>query len=178
MTKLNWRLIPIALFLAISLFLWRGLSLDPHQLPSMQVGKPMPPFNASQLQNPKKRFTSHDFHHQPVLLNVWASWCEVCQQEQVTLMQLAKEGLPIYGLNYKDKREDALQWLRQWGNPYRIIGQDEEGKLAIDLGTYGVPETFVVDKKGIIRFRQAGIMTQELWLNTIGPLMKQLEQEA
>jgi cytochrome c biogenesis protein CcmG, thiol:disulfide interchange protein DsbE len=174
---MSWRFIPILLFLVVCLFLWRGLSLDPPQLPSVQVGKPMPAFTAAQLQHSKEDFSLKDFHHQPALLNVWASWCDVCQQEQVVLMQLASQGLPIYGLNYKDKREDALRWLDQWGNPYRLIGQDVEGKLAIDLGVYGVPETFVIDKKGIIRYRQAGMITQELWLSTLQPLIKQLDQE-
>jgi cytochrome c biogenesis protein CcmG/thiol:disulfide interchange protein DsbE len=93
-------------------------------------------------------------------------------------MQLARSGVPIYGLNYKDKREDALRWLSQWGNPYKLIGQDKEGRAAIDLGVYGAPETFVIDKKGIIRHRQVGVMNEEQWVNTILPLMKKLEHSA
>lgn len=178
MRRLGWRVIPIVLFLLLAVFLWRGLSLDPHHLPSVQIGKPLPPFNLVQLQNPKAYFGPQNLGHQVVLLNVWASWCEACIEEQVFMLQLAREGVPIYGLNYKDKSEDALQWLAQWGNPYSMIGQDTEGRVAIDLGVYGAPETFVIDKKGIIRYRHVGVMDQEIWLKNIAPLMKQLEKEA
>lgn len=178
MNKLGWRLIPIILFMVLSIFLWRGLSLDPHHLPSVQVGKKLPEFSLPQLQNPNTAFLSSDLPKQVVLLNVWASWCEACVEEQVFLMQLAREGVPIYGLNYKDNSKEALQWLSQWGNPYQLIGQDIQGKVAIDLGVYGAPETFVIDKQGRIRYRQVGVMTQEAWIKDIQPLMKQLEQAA
>jgi cytochrome c biogenesis protein CcmG/thiol:disulfide interchange protein DsbE len=94
------------------------------------------------------------------------------------MLQLARDGVPIYGLNYKDKSADALQWLEQWGNPYQLIAQDKEGRVAIDLGVYGAPETFVIDKKGIIRYRHVGIINQEAWLKEILPLMKKLEQDS
>lgn len=172
----GWKLIPVTLFLLLSFFLWRGLSLDPHKLPSVQLGKSLPDFTLPQLQNPEAAFSSSTLRQQVVLLNVWASWCEACVVEQVFMMQLAREGVPIYGLNYKDKSSDALQWLTQWGNPYKLIGQDAQGKVAIDLGVYGAPETFVIDKQGIIRYRHVGIMTQDTWIKEIAPLMKQLEQ--
>ncbi|WP_298627104.1 DsbE family thiol:disulfide interchange protein [uncultured Legionella sp.] len=176
MKNIGWKLIPVTLFLLLSFFLWRGLSLDPHKLPSVQLGKSLPVFAVPQLQNPKAVFSSNTLDQQIALLNVWASWCEACVEEQVFMMQLAREGVPIYGLNYKDKPENALQWLAQWGNPYKLIGQDTEGKVAIDLGVYGAPETFVIDKQGIIRYRHVGIMTQDVWMKEIAPLMKQLEQ--
>lgn len=176
MKSIGWKLIPVTLFLLLSFFLWRGLSLDPHKLPSVQLGKSLPVFTVPQLQNPEAAFSSSTLRQQVVLLNVWASWCEACVEEQVFMMQLAREGVPIYGLNYKDRSADAMQWLAQWGNPYKLIGQDTEGKVAIDLGVYGAPETFVIDKQGIIRYRHVGIMTQDVWIKEIAPLMKQLEQ--
>ncbi|KGP63189.1 thiol:disulfide interchange protein [Legionella norrlandica] len=176
MKKIGWRVIPIVIFCLLSVFLWRGLSLDPHHLPSVQIGKSLPDFTLPQLQDPNSTFSTKNLHNQVILLNVWASWCEACVEEQIFMLQLAREGVPIYGLNYKDKSSDALQWLDQWGNPYKLIGQDLEGKVAIDLGVYGAPETFVIDKKGVIRYRYVGVMTQEIWLNDILPLMNNLEK--
>jgi cytochrome c biogenesis protein CcmG, thiol:disulfide interchange protein DsbE len=178
MRKIGWRIVPIILFVLLSIFLWRGLSLNPRDLPSVQLGKSLPDFTLPQLQNPDLFFSSKQIREQVVLLNVWASWCAACTDEQVFMLQLAREGVPIYGLNYKDRAEDALQWLAQWGNPYKLVVQDRDGNVAIDLGVYGAPETFVVDKKGIIRYRHAGIMNQELWQKEIKPLMEQLEQTA
>lgn len=178
MKKIGWRFIPIVLFILLSIFLWRGLSLNPRDLPSVQLGKSLPEFSLPQLQHPDSPFSSTQLREQVVLLNVWASWCAACTEEQVFMLQLAREGVPIYGLNYKDKSADAQQWLEQWGNPYKVVVKDQDGKVAIDLGVYGAPETFVIDKKGIIRYRHAGVMTQELWQQKILPLMKQLEQTA
>ena len=165
MKNMDLRLIPIILFLLLSFFLWRGLSLDPHHLPSAVVGKSLPDFILPQLQNSQNKLASIELRDRVVLLNVWASWCQACIDEQAFLLQLAREGVPIYGLNYKD----------QWGNPYRLTAQDIEGKVAIDLGVYGAPETFVIDKQGIIRYRHAGVMNQQIWSKEILPLMKQLE---
>lgn len=176
MKRVGWRVIPMAIFFLLSFFLWRGLSLDPHHLPSVQLGKSLPNFALPQLQNPQSTFSTKNLRNQVVLLNVWASWCDACVEEQVFMLQLARAGVPIYGLNYKDKPEQARQWLAQWGNPYQLIGQDIDGKVAIDLGVYGAPETFVIDKKGVIRYRHVGIMNQETWLNDILPLMKTLEK--
>jgi cytochrome c biogenesis protein CcmG, thiol:disulfide interchange protein DsbE len=178
MRKIGWKIIPIALFLLLSIFLWRGLSLNPHELPSVQLGKVLPDFSLAQLQNPSASFSSRELRGAVVLLNVWASWCTACIDEQVFMLQLAREGVPIYGLNYKDKPEHAQQWLAQWGNPYKLVMVDPDGKAAIDLGVYGAPETFLVDSTGIIRYRHAGVMTQEIWLNELSPLMKQLEQSS
>ncbi|USQ13185.1 DsbE family thiol:disulfide interchange protein [Legionella lytica] len=178
MRKIGWRVIPIVLFVLLSIFLWRGLSLNPHNLPSVQVGKLVPDFTLPELHHPESSFSSQNIRNQVVLLNVWASWCAACTDEQVFMLQLAREGMPIYGLNYKDKPEDALQWLSQWGNPYKLVMQDREGRAAIDLGVYGAPETFVIDKKGVIRYRHAGVMNQELWQKEVLPLIKQLEQMA
>ncbi|CAM2976401.1 DsbE family thiol:disulfide interchange protein [Legionella worsleiensis] len=178
MSGIRWKIIPVILFLLLSFFLWRGLSLDPHRLPSAQIGKAMPEFNLPQLQHPEKTFSSTQLGNKVFLLNVWASWCRACIEEQVFMLQLAREGVPLYGLNYKDKSADALQWLAQWGNPYQIVVQDSDGKVAMDLGVYGAPETFLVDKHGIIRYRHVGIMTQDVWLRDVLPLMHALEQAA
>lgn len=178
MSKRNWRLLPILFFLFLSVFLWRGLFLDPHQLPSVQLGKALPELSLPKLDSPTDSFNLASLKGRVTLLNVWASWCEACVEEQVFLMQLARQGVVIYGMNYKDKRRQARNWLKQWGNPYQLIVQDKTGTAAIDLGVYGTPETFVIDKKGIIRYRHAGVVRQDLWDNEIAPLMKKLEQTA
>lgn len=176
--KWGWKLLPIAVFLVLSLFLWRGLSLDPRHLPSAQLDKSLPDFKLGQLVNPNQDFTPELMRNQVVLLNVWASWCAACVEEQAFLMELAAKGYTIYGLNYKDDRDQALEWLRQWGNPYKAIGSDLKGKAAIDLGVYGTPETFIIDKKGVIRYRHVGILHAEFWSKSIEPLIRSLEQQA
>lgn len=178
MIKHGWKLIPIIVFLGLCVFFWRGLSLDPHHIPSVQIGKKLPNFSLPQLDNPQKIVHASSLRHHVVLLNVWASWCPACLDEQVFMLQLAREGVRIYGLNYKDNRKQAMEWLSLWGNPYTQVIVDKDGKTAIDLGVYGAPETFVIDKKGIIRFRHVGVLNQEIWGKEIAPLMLQLEQEA
>lgn len=176
MKQLGWRILPVMFFLLLCVFLWRGLYLNPHYIPSVQIGKQVPSFNLPQLENPEITFSNRELRDKVVLLNIWASWCQACVEEQVFMMQLAREGVPIYGLNYKDDPKEALQWLSQWGNPFRMIGQDTDGKVAIDLGVYGAPETFVLDKQGVIRYRHVGIMTQSVWDKDVKPMMQQLEQ--
>ncbi len=176
MRYINWKALPIVLFVFLGVFLWRGLSLNPHHLPSVQLGKPLPEFNLPQLDDSSLVFNTKQLRGSVVLLNVWASWCDACVAEQVFLMQLAREGVVLYGLNYKDDPLAAKQWLKQWGNPYQLIASDIHGIAAIDLGVYGAPETFIIDKKGVIRYRHAGILNQEIWSNEIQPLMTQLER--
>lgn len=175
MKRVGWRIVPFLFFLLLCGFLWRGLSLDPHHLPSVQIGKQVPDFTLPQLLHPGSSFSSNQLRNKVVLLNVWASWCEACVEEQVFMLQLARDGVPILGLNYKDKTADALQWLTQWGNPYELIIQDSDGRAGIDLGVYGAPETFIIDKQGKIRYRHVGVMTQDAWLKEMQPLMKKLE---
>ncbi|WP_133130809.1 DsbE family thiol:disulfide interchange protein [Legionella yabuuchiae] len=172
------KLLPFLLFALLVLFFWRGLSLDPHHLPSVKIDRPVPPFSLPQLGHPERSFTPDAFNHEVVLLNVWASWCDACAQEQVVLMQLASEGVPIYGLNYKDNRIEAEHWLSEWGNPYKIIGADQDGRTAIDLGVYGTPETFLIDKQGLIRYRHTGPMTTEVWEQIFVPRWRSLEKSA
>jgi cytochrome c biogenesis protein CcmG/thiol:disulfide interchange protein DsbE len=163
---------PLIICLIIGIFLWRGLQLDPRELPSALLDKPLPAFALPDLLNPQQWVTHSDFAGSYSLLNVWASWCYACRVEHPWLMQLAGEGqIPIYGLNYKDEPEDALAWLQQWGNPYRRVAADLAGKLAIDLGVYGAPETFLIDADGIIRYRHVGVLTQEVWQSEFLPRM-------
>lgn len=169
----TWRVLPLLFFVILVIFLWRGLSLDPKMLPFAQLDKPLPPFVLPGLQ-PNTEFTSKQVQGQISLLNVWASWCESCRAEQSFLLALAQT-LPIYGLNYKDEPTDARRWLQEFGNPYRAIGQDQEGKLAMDLGVYGVPETFLIDAQGRIRFRYAGLMDEKIWQTEFLPRIKKLK---
>jgi len=174
MRWLHWRIIPFLLFILLAVFLWRGLSLDPRSLPSAQVGKHLPRIDLPILV--KKNSGDYSLANHVLLLNVWASWCSACVDEQLFLMQLAHQGFLIYGLNYKDKAQDAKQWLTSFGNPYQVVFQDNDGHVAIDLGVYGAPETFLVDKKGIIRYRHAGILSASIWKKEFLPRIKDLEQ--
>jgi cytochrome c biogenesis protein CcmG/thiol:disulfide interchange protein DsbE len=169
-------LFPLFAFLALAGLLYKGLSLDPKKIPSPLIDKPAPAFSLPQLYAPEKLLTQNDFKNQVSLLNVWATWCGACRQEHPVVMQLAKTGVPIYGLNYKDKRPDAKRWLKQYGNPYRANAFDEAGRVGIDWGVYGAPETFVIDKQGIIRHKHIGPLTTEALNRDILPLIKQLQE--
>ncbi len=169
------RLVPFVLFMILGWFLWRGLAIDPHALPSVQLGKPLPPFRLHQLKNEKLVLTEQDLQGQVVVLNVWASWCEACIEEQLFLMTLAKQGVVIVGLNYKDQPKEARAWLSEWGDPYQVIASDLEGRLAIDIGVYGAPETFLIDKQGTIRYRHVGILTPPIWKQEFEPRIHRLK---
>lgn len=158
-----WRLLPFTVFLLLAVFFWRGLSLEPHHLPSVQIGKKLPDFKLPSLQHQNEFFTPHAMTGQYKLLNFFASWCNTCSEEQIFLLRLAREGIPVYGVNYKDNPIDAERWLLTWGNPYQEIGLDRTGKMAIDLGVYGTPETFLIDKTGVILARHVGALNQEAW---------------
>ena len=175
MKVLALRLIPLFLFIIIIGFFWYSLSLDPKNLPSAKLGKPLPKFSVSVLGNPNLKFSQNNLKGKISILNVWASWCSACVDEQIFLLQLAREGITIYGLNYKDNQDDAINWLSSWGNPYKLIGSDLDGKLAIDLGVYGAPETFLIDKFGTIRFRYAGILNTKIWQKEFMPIINEME---
>lgn len=177
MSKRYWRFMPLMLFLLIAMFLWRGLSLDPQNLPSVQLGKPLPIFQLDALGDKTGQLTPQLMRGRVALLNIWASWCDACTQEQSFLSELADEGVVIYGINYKDSVENASQWLSQWGNPYQLIGRDTNGQVAIDLGVYGAPETFLIDAEGSIQYRHAGPLTPTVWLHEFLPRIKQLEHQ-
>ena len=173
MSNKAWRFVPFALFLFLVLFFWFGLSLDPHYLPSTRINKPLPHFQLPELSNEQDNFRSEMLVGHLSLLNVWASWCEACTEEQLFLLKLAHSGVAIYGLNYKDSVPQAKQWLNEWGNPYKLIGEDFVGNVAIELGVYGAPETFLIDKHGYIRYRHVGILTEEIWNKEFLPLIKE-----
>ena len=166
---------PLGLFLVLVAFLAVGLRLDPREVPSPLVGKPAPAFQAAALARPELTIARDDLLGKVWLLNVWASWCGACRDEHPVLVDYARRGgVPIYGLNYKDKREDGLSWLRQFGNPYTDSLFDPDGRIGIDYGVYGVPETFVIDRAGVIRYKHIGPITPAVMRDKIEPLLKQL----
>jgi cytochrome c biogenesis protein CcmG/thiol:disulfide interchange protein DsbE len=169
-------LLPLVIFLVLAGFLAVGLNKDPREIPSPLVNKPAPAFKLPRLDAPDQTLSTQDLRGRVWLLNVWASWCVACRQEHPLLVELAKTGtVKVYGLNYKDKREDALGLLRKSGDPYVTSLSDTEGLVGIDYGVYGVPETFVIDKQGVIRFKQIGPITPESLRDTLLPLVAKLE---
>ena len=171
-------LLPLVIFLVIVGFLGVGLNLDPREVPSPLVGKPAPAFNLPRLDNPEKTISTKDMLGQVWLFNVWASWCGACRDEHPVLVDLSKSGaVPVYGMNYKDTRREAQQWLEQGGNPYIISAMDTDGRVGIDYGVYGVPETYVIDKAGVIAYKQIGPITEEVLRNKILPLVKRLQAQ-
>lgn len=170
-------LLPLLVFVVMAAFLAIGLKLDPREVPSPLIGKPAPDFDLPQLAAQDQRLAAKDLRGQVWLLNVWASWCVACRQEHPLLVELSKSGqVKLYGLNYKDKREDALRWLANFGDPYMKSISDTDGLVGIDYGVYGVPETFVIDKQGVIRHKQIGPVTAESLRDTLLPLVAKLEQ--
>ena len=171
-------LIPLALFLVLVVFLAIGLGRDPHAVPSPLINKAAPTFRLPQLQAPDKTFSAEDMRGKVWVMNVWASWCFVCRDEHPHLMKYAKSGaVPILGLNLKDRPEDALAWLRELGDPYVLSAADIEGRVAIDYGVYGAPETYLIDQAGIIRYKHVGQVTPDVWSDKFLPLIQQLNRE-
>ena len=171
------KFVPLLIFITLVVFLGIGLTRDPHLVPSPLINKPVPEFSLPRLTDKDQQLTSSDLRGQVSLLNVWASWCVSCRAEHPVLLDLAKKNVvTLYGLNYKDNREDALRWLEFYGNPYVESAHDLDGKVGIDFGVYGVPETFVVDKQGIIRYKQIGPITEDILDKTILPLINRLER--
>lgn len=166
---------PLAAFVLLAIMLGVGLRLNPREVPSPFVGKPAPPFSLPQLHRPGEHLAAADLKGKVWVLNVWASWCVACRVEHPLLVDFAKTTtVPIYGLNYKDKRDDAQRWLANFGDPYKQSLSDTEGLVGIDFGVYGVPETFVIDKAGVIRLKHIGPVTPEVLAGTILPLIKKL----
>lgn len=169
--------IPLVVFVVLVAFLAIGLRHDPHEIPSPLIDKPAPAFKLAQLNDPAETFSPQDMRGKVWLLNVWASWCVSCRDEHPVLIQLARSGaVPIYGLNYKDARDDALGWLKEFGDPYVLNATDLDGRVGIDYGVYGAPETYLIDRNGIIRFKQVGPITPELLQQTILPMVKDLSK--
>jgi cytochrome c biogenesis protein CcmG/thiol:disulfide interchange protein DsbE len=171
-------LIPLGLFLVLVVFLAIGLGRDPHEVPSPLINKAAPAFSLPQLRAPDKTFSAAEMRGQVWVLNVWASWCIACRDEHPDLLAYSRSGaIPIYGLNLKDKPEDALAWLRELGDPYVLSAADLEGRVAIDYGVYGAPETFLIDQTGVIRYKHIGPVTPEVWRDKFLPLAQQLNRE-
>ncbi|HXZ52640.1 MAG TPA: DsbE family thiol:disulfide interchange protein [Burkholderiales bacterium] len=169
-------LIPLGIFIVLLLFLAVGLRLDPRMVPSPLIDKPAPAFTLPRLDDPQRLVSEKDLLGKVWLLNVWASWCVSCREEHPVLVEFAKKNIvPIYGLNYKDERKDALAWLGQFGNPYTVSIMDADGRIGIDYGVYGVPETYVIDKQGVIRYKQIGPVTPEVLDAKILPLVRKLQ---
>ncbi len=168
-------LIPLAIFLVLVGFLAVGLNLNPREVPSPLIGKPAPAFELTKLDAAEQKLKRDDLLGKVWVLNVWASWCAPCREEHPLVMELARRKLaPVYGLNYKDTRPAGMAFLTQLGNPYEASLFDSDGRVGIDWGVYGVPETFVVDKQGTIRFKHIGPLTPEVLEKKITPLLKEL----
>jgi cytochrome c biogenesis protein CcmG, thiol:disulfide interchange protein DsbE len=167
--------IPFVLFLALAGFFAVGLTKDPREVPSPLIDKPAPAFKLEQLHDAKKPFAPEDMRGQVWLLNVWASWCVSCRVEHPLLVEMSKRNIvPIIGLNYKDQRDDGVKWLEKFGNPYTLSAWDIDGRVGIDYGVYGAPETFVIDKQGVIRYKHIGPVSPEALEKKILPLIKSL----
>ena len=168
-------LIPLAVFLVLAAFLARGLKLDPREVPSPLIGKPAPGFALTRLDNAGTTLRRDDMLGRVWILNVWASWCGACRDEHPLLVEFSRRKLvPVYGLNYKDERRDGMAWLTRFGNPYEASLFDQDGRVGIDYGVYGVPETFIIDKQGTVRMKHIGPLTPEVIQTRIEPLLKEL----
>ena len=168
-------LLPLAVFVLLVAFLAAGLKLDPREVPSPLIGKPAPGFALTRLDDEAKTIRRDDMLGQVWILNVWASWCAACRDEHPHLVAFSRtKSVPLIGLNYKDTRPAGLGWLARFGNPYDASLFDVDGRVGIDFGVYGVPETFVIDKQGVIRFKQIGPVTPEVLEKRIVPLLKEL----
>lgn len=179
MNKTLKALLPLAIFLGIAAFLFRGLGLDPRKVPSPLVDKPAPTFSLPELVDTARTVSTDDFKGQVSLLNVWATWCVSCRAEHKVLMKMAKrDGVRIYGLNYKDTRPEAIQWLKFYGDPYVANAFDADGRVGIDWGVYGTPETFVIDSEGVIRHKHIGPITDADAQETLLPMIEKLKAES
>ena len=171
-------LIPLVIFIVLAVFLAIGLTRDPHELKSVLINKPAPAFRVPQLKAADKTISNEDLRGKVWLLNVWASWCVACREEHPYLIEYARSGVvPIYGLNYKDRREDALATLDELGDPYAVSAVDFDGRVGIDFGVYGAPETYIIDQGGTIRFKYVGPMMPDVWKEKILPVVQELNRQ-
>lgn len=170
-------LIPLGIFIVLVVFLAIGLTRDPHEVPSPLINKAAPMFSAPRLYTPGQQFSAKDMLGKVWLLNTWASWCVACREEHPILMEFAKtKTLPIVGLDYKDQNSEGLKWLARFGDPYDMAITDQDGRIGIDYGVYGVPESFLIDKAGVIRYKQIGPVTEEALRNKLLPLIRELQK--
>lgn len=169
--------IPVIAFVALAIILWRGLYLNPKELPSVLIDKPMPDFSMSTIDG--EAISNTDLPDEIFLLNVWGSYCLPCLVEHPTLMRLSEDGeIPVVGINYKDRDDLALDWLETNGNPFSYSIYDAEGRLGIDLGVYGAPETYLVDANGVIRYRHVAVLDESVWTNDFEPAIAELRAES
>lgn len=170
-------LIPLGIFIILVIFLGIGLKLNPREVPSPLIGKPAPDFKLTLLSDPARQLSPADLRGKVWLFNVWASWCASCRQEHDLLLHLARQGIvPIYGMDYKDQPSDAQAVLARYGNPYAETVIDLDGRTGINYGVYGVPETYLIDKNGTIRYKHTGPLTPEILEGKILPLAKELQR--
>ena len=174
---MNRFVLPLALFVGLVVFLAIGLGRDPHEVPSPLINKPAPAFQLPQLHESTKTFSAQEMRGKVWLLNVWASWCVSCREEHPLLLDFARSGeVPLYGLNYKDQRNDAIAWLNELGNPYLVSAADLDGRVGIDYGVYGAPETYLIDREGVIRFKHVGPLTPDVIQGKVLPLARDLNK--
>lgn len=174
----RWMLVvPLGLFLVMAVFLYRGLYLNPSELPSAMIGKPFPPFALNTVQG-NQPVTQAALLGKPALVNVWGTWCIACREEHPLLNKLAQQGVVIYGINYKDDNGAAQKWLSDLSNPYQKIISDPDGTLGLNLGVYGAPETFLIDAKGVIRDKYVGAIDEQAWRDKVAPRYQALLDEA
>jgi cytochrome c biogenesis protein CcmG/thiol:disulfide interchange protein DsbE len=167
--------VPLALFIALALFLAVGLNLDPREVPSPLIGKPAPAFSAPTLAEPARSLAREDMRGKVWMLNVWASWCGACREEHPLLVQFSRtRQVTLIGLDYKDERDAAAQWLQRLGNPYTDSLFDPQGRIGLDYGVYGVPETFIIDRQGVVRYKHIGPLTPEVLRDKVEPMLVQL----
>jgi cytochrome c biogenesis protein CcmG/thiol:disulfide interchange protein DsbE len=170
-------LVPLLLFGGIVIFLAIGLRLDPREVPSPLIGKPVPAFSLPPVRGRLLGLASSDLKGEVSLVNVFASWCVACRAEHPLLMRIQREGIvPVHGLNYKDRPDDAARWLDEMGDPYTRTGADLDGRVAIDWGVYGVPETFVIDRDGTIAYKHIGPISPSVWNQMLLPLIRRLQE--
>jgi len=171
-------MLPLGVFLALAILLGIGLNLNPREVPSPLIDKPAPHFELPQLHAPEKTFSQRDMLGRVWMLNVWASWCVSCREEHPVLVDLHRSGVvPIVGLNYKDQREDGIAWLARFGDPYQLSAYDIKGRVGIDYGVYGVPETYLIDQRGVIRYKRIGVLTPAIVKDKVLPLVAELNRE-
>ncbi|MBV1915932.1 MAG: DsbE family thiol:disulfide interchange protein [Pseudomonadales bacterium] len=176
----RWKLfLPLIGFVLVCGFLYQGLRMEPSKLPSALVGKPFPVFSLPSLKDDTQLLDRSAVIGEVALVNVWATWCPSCRVEHRFLNQIAEQfDMPIYGINYKDERAKALQWLQKLGDPYRVSIFDEEGNLGIDLGVYGAPETYLIDHEGMIRYKHVGVVDMDVWRDKLQPIVEELRSIA
>lgn len=170
----RWMMVlPLAAFLLLAVFLYKGLFLKPDELPSAMIGKAFPAFSLKAVQD-ARNLTEADLRGRPALVNVWGTWCPSCKVEHPYLNQLAEQGVVIHGINYKDDNTAAQRWLAEFHNPYQLNIDDAQGTLGLDLGVYGAPETFLIDAQGIIRYKHVGVVDAGVWREQLAPRYQQL----